>query len=227
MRYFWMAIFLTLPLIGEEILVRSPTGDSLTIEIDPELSFAEAIAKMEASIDHLTGIHVAQKNFLVDFMLDSSATKTVSSPRNYAQTVSIKEKEDIRYIVVTLATNSWLQLLGAKSSLKRAGDRIDHIHPLRFIMCIFTDEELKGSVHSIRDRSKIWSEFFDGLAKSLEEEFRRNNLRADQIEDLARILNIDPNLITASLQQRKWEQTLDQLLVYLPRTGAPAERYNQ
>ena len=220
-------VLISWPLIAEQILVRTPRGDNLTIEINPQTSFAEVMEIARGAVSHFNMEQGDFSTFFIDFMMEEPGVKAIeSSKRNYLQKVSPKEKEDIRYILKTLATNSWLQLLNAQSSLKKAGDRIDHIHPLRFLMCIFTDEELKASVHSIRDRNKIWHEFFDGLANSLEEESKRNNLRNEHIRDFASIINIDHSLIAPSIQEQQWQKTIDQLLLYLPRTGSPG-RYSQ
>ena len=50
-----------------------------------------------------------------------------------------------------------------KDYLKKIGDQVQHVHPLRFLMCIFTDEKMKASVAALKCRTFgwIWKGFFD------------------------------------------------------------------
>lgn len=148
-----------------------------------------------------------------------------SKGRNYLLAVTADECEDIRYILKCLATRSWTDLLGSRGSLNRAGDRIDHVHPLRFIMCILSDEEMKGCVHSIRDRKQIWKSFFSGLEESLEEESQRNNMKFEFVEDFSINLGINSSSIIGYIEDRDWPELVDVLLVLLPRQGEPG-RYD-
>jgi len=59
----------------------------------------------------------------------------------------------------------------AKGDLVAAGDRIDHVHPLRFLEAVFTDEELKVGIRNIRGKGWVWNHFVGGLKDSLSTEF--------------------------------------------------------
>jgi hypothetical protein len=158
-------------------------------------------------------------NFMPNIL---AATATQKSPlRDYSQPVSATDRNDIRYIVTTLAKGSWTDLLRQKSSLERAGDRVDHVHPLRFLMVMFSSEELKAGAHSIRDRKKIWKNFSEGLFGSLELESNRNNMQIPMLQDFANTLGINLGSILPTIQQRNWSALYDQLLILIPRTGDP------
>lgn len=221
--------------LGEEVIVRTPNGDCITIDVSEETTFFKVIEEVESYLSsnlevqipaaYTEGAH--RRPFLLDFMFGTPAeSRKLSSPRDYAAPVSLKEKEDISYIVTNLASNSWTQLLNKKSSLKKAGDRVDHVHPLRFLMCIFTDEELKGGVNAIRSRGgKIWKEFFSGLSSSLDEESQANNMRADMVDDFAKNVGINISLIQASIQESRWSDFMYLLIDNIPRNGNPG-RYD-
>lgn len=145
--------------------------------------------------------------------------------REYSRQTTVKEKEDIRYIVTSLANSSWTTLLKLRSSLKRAGERVDHLHPFRFLMCIFKDEEMKAGVHSIRDKKKIWKGFTDGLYVTLDKEASRGNLKLDYIQDFADSFKLDFSLINKPIQEKQWEELVDILIQNLPREGDPS-RYD-
>lgn len=167
----------------------------------------------------------AQEFNLFTFFPSIVAVSQKAPLRNYSIPVSAADRNDIRYIVITLAKGSWTELLRQKSSLERAGDRVDPVHPLRFLMTIFTDEEMKAGVHSIRERKKIWKNFSEGLFGSLEVESNRNNLQMPMLQDFANTLRIDLGAILPAIQQHNWTALFDQLLILLPRSGNPG-RYD-
>jgi hypothetical protein len=208
---------------ADEVLVRTPSGKSLTLEIPSHASFHEVMAEIEKEILEEECSQSAPSYF-IDYMKSPSAPLQMSA-RDYSASVSAKEKENISYIVKTLATSSWAQLLKKKDSLKKAGDRVDHVHPLKFLTCIFTDEELKGALHSIRNRGKVWREFFEGLSDSLEEEANRKNMPPEVIQDFADKVGIPVTAIAGLIAEKKWAEFIDALLREIPREGNPG-RYD-
>lgn len=153
------------------------------------------------------------------------AADSQSTPRNYDVPLSKQDREDISYIVTSLAKYSWTELLCHRSSIKKAGARVDPVHPLRFLECIFTSEELKAGVHAIRDRKRIWKEFSSGLFESLELESKRDNLTPAQVLDFSNSLGINSAKINQNIQKRRWTELVDQLIELLPRQGNPG-RYD-
>jgi len=208
-------LLICLPGISEEVIVRAPSGDYFSIEIDPTQPFhevAEQIGHTFSSEGYVfdCGAHYCGPN----------------SSREYWREVTSKEKEDIRYILTTLATNGWVDLMNKQSALEKVGDRIDHLHPLRFLMTVFTDEELKGCVHAIRDRNRIWKEFFGPMTKTMDGESDRNNMKKEFVQDFAKKVRVDAHLLIPQVQSRQWNELMDTLLKQLPRQGNP-ERYGQ
>lgn len=228
-----IALFSLSGINAEEIVIRTPEGDSLVIEVDPQESFADVIAKMEANINTETNDAINEdisRRFVIDFMCSgiqnvrASASAFSDEMRVYNGPISDSQKDDMRYILTSLASKSWTELLKSKSSMNRAGDRIDSIHPLKFLTAIFKNEELKGCLHSIRDRKKIWDNFFEGLEESLNEEARRSNMN-DFIQDFANNLGINASAVRDQIINRKWPELVDTLLKLLPRQGNPG-RYD-
>lgn len=207
---------------AEEVIVRTPEGNCLTVEVAPDESFCDVIQKIAGNNSAPVIIDFMHNHSLQMFIEDHSP---VNVTRVYTNTVTAAEKDDIRYILKSLATNTWTELLGSRSSINRAGDRIDHIHPLRFLACIFTDKELKGCIHTIRDRGKIWKSFFQGLEESLEEESQKGNIQPDMVQDFAKNVNVNVSAIREIIKNKKWEDLVDTLLNLLPREGDPG-RYD-
>lgn len=145
--------------------------------------------------------------------------------RDYGEAVSKSDKKDIAFIVTTLATGSKLTALSESSSLKKAGKRIERVHPLRFLMTVFNDEELKAGVHAIRDvGGMIGDGFFDPLVDTLKEEAARGNV-LQFTADFAEKVNIDPALIQPSMEKGKWKDFVDTLIDQIPRKINP-NRYD-
>ena len=115
--------------------------------------------------------------------------------RDYTFAASENEMKDIHFILSSLANKTLPKLLKLKPTLERAGDRIDHLHPLRFLEYVFTDEELKVAVRNIKDRSFVWGDFFGGLKSSLQEETDRNNLSDEMIGEFCLNVNIEIDLV--------------------------------
>jgi hypothetical protein len=138
--------------------------------------------------------------------------------RDYYVPLTPENQKDIGYIVNTLGMASLGKIGKAKSSLKKAGDRIDHIHPLRFLMRIFTDEEMKVSIHAMQSRGWVWDEFYGGLKKSLEEESFRGNMRVEMIADFSIQVGLPFDMIYPVTAERHWKQLIDLLVQNIPRS---------
>jgi hypothetical protein len=148
-----------------------------------------------------------------------------SSYRSYEHEVTAEEKSVISSIVLTLANNSYAKLLLKKSELDKKGSDIDHVHPLRHLACIFTDEELKVAIRNIREKSLVWKNYVHGLGESLAQESHRDNLTELYIRDFAALVGINPDLIFAPLAEGRWRDFIELLIDSIPRKGNP-RRYD-
>lgn len=207
---------------GYEMVVRSPQGDIQMVQV-------AADQNVETFIESLRSKYNTDEEFLLDFKTATPApkeatTKNNETGRNYFAALTSNEKNDIRYIVNTLGMASLTKIAKEKSSLKKAGSRINHVHPFRFLSTVFTNEELKVSMHAVRDRGWIWGDFFDGLKESLNEEMKRGNL-LQFTHDFANNVRIDLSVIYQSVSDSDWKQFIDILIDKIPREGN-VDRYN-
>lgn len=143
----------------------------------------------------------------------------LGQPRNYYVQLNGQEVGDIRYIITTLANRSLLSIARCRESIENAGDRIDHIHPLRFMYTVFTDEEMKVGIRNIRGRGWIWGDFISGIKGSFVTEASNNNVTHDQVLDLAQSAGIDPNIILPAWQTQDWDALIDLMITHVPRLG--------
>lgn len=148
----------------------------------------------------------------------------IDGTRDYYAPLKDTEIADIRYIVTTLAKDSLLKLKGKESSIKKVGSRLDHLHPFKFLYCIFADEELKVGVRNVHGRSWVGSGFLEGITSSLKKEHALGNV-LPHAEEFAKSLNFDVNAILPALEAMQWEKVVDVLIKVIPRNG-DSSRYN-
>jgi hypothetical protein len=210
-----------------EMMVCLPSGENTLIEIYPEDTFFEIMHLAEKL---KAGKEIIKTEYLLDYRKGSENSEIIAkgnnNPRNYDVKVSQKERDDIFYIVTTLGRSSLKKLLSAKASLKKAGTRVDHIHPLKFLGCLFSDEEMKVGILQIKERGGwVGKEFFSGLYDSLNAESNLQNLKPDHISDFAAHLNVDNDLMSKFIVERDWKGMINTLIEILPRSGNP-NRYD-
>jgi hypothetical protein len=207
---------------GHAVYVNTEDGETFIMDVDPR----ESIGELQDKVVAITPKKRA--GMLIEIPAEGKTgmgldARTLGGflghPRNYSVEVTPEEKADIRFIVNTLANKSLISIALVKGELESAGDRIDHLHPLRFLMTIFTDEEMKAGVRNIRGKGWMWNHFIGGVKESLATETRIGNVRAEQIHNFSQIVKINPNLIIPALSQQKWEEFVDLLITHIPRSG--------
>lgn len=186
-------------LFSEELIVLNASGEALFLDVSPEQSIGEIL-------------QIVHKSAYTDF-------------RNYYIPPTSSEKQDIAYIVNTMGMSSLAKIAKAKSSLKSAGNRVNHVHPLQFLLTVFLDERMKASMQALNARSWLWDEFIDGIKKSLNEETVRDNMKIEFIQDFTLQLNIPFETIYSLAQQKKWDHLVKTLITLLPR-NSDAKRYD-
>lgn len=219
-----------------EVIISHEDGETSILNIAPDETFLDVMQKAESLCQNENSVEDEfikpyKKEFFLHYNSEhqpvlSIAKSSNSQPRNYEAKVTSKEKEDISFIVTTLGRGSLKKLLTEKSALKKAGSRVDHVHPLRFIGCIFSDEEMKVGILQVKERGGwVAKEFFNGMYESLTTESGLQNLKVEYINDFANSLSIDPNLIIKPIQDKNWKGFINILIEVIPRSGNP-NRYD-
>ncbi|WP_213155695.1 hypothetical protein [Neochlamydia sp. AcF65] len=234
---FSLSYFSYLPALDMRVAARD--GSNFIIQVDENIPFLEVIEGIQAQLAELD---IAQEMAGLYFnSLEASPelsfNYTIGIPeicvnkgkhkvlRNYSSPVSAEEKNNIRYVIRSLAKYNLAQLAREKSSLERAGDKINHLHPFRFLQCIFNDEELKAGLHAIRKKGGyVWSNYYDGMKSSLNEELDKDNL-IQFTSDFADNVGVNVNEILPYVQARQWSNLVDVLINSIPRQGNP-QRYD-
>lgn len=150
---------------------------------------------------------------------DISAVSSAQGPafRDFNTPIDPKEKKMIRNLICTLGNKPLGKIWKEQSSLRRIANKLSHIHPLRFLEYVFTEEEITMALANIIDRQYVWPHFTSIVFTSLDEESQRQNLLLEHVQLLAKTLRIDPNLIFPALQQQQWREFLLLLLQHSKR----------
>lgn len=226
---FSIALFLN----ASEVVITPSHGESFILDIEPTASFLEVVGEIQNHliVSELNGLNEGytdlnkEMSFSYTLGLPGIFASKVKpkGPRNYLAPATESEKEGIRYVVRCLAKYNWTQLAKEQSSLKKTGDKIHHVHPLRFLQVIFTEEEMKAGIYVVRNKSLVWGDYYNGMRKSLDEESDNNNL-LQFVPDFANNIGVNVHTIMPLIQNRQWTALVDTLISNIPRQGNP-DRY--
>ncbi len=125
--------------------------------------------------------------------------------------ITIEEKQKIATILVTMAENNIFQLLFERKHLERLGQEINHVHPIRFIGTVFTDQRLSRCMGRIKRSGFKWDGFMDGFSERLLEEVKARNVNA-YVPGLAESLQVDPEVIQAYVNRKDFRGLISFLI---------------
>lgn len=121
------------------------------------------------------------------------------------------EKQIIAYIITSMAEKNVFQLLLEKRDMEKKGDRINHVHPLRFIGYACSDPKLVRGMRQFKKNPFKWDNFISGFARRMREEASRNNLHRF-VPSMAEFLNADAQEISSHIQQGDYEALVRYLI---------------
>lgn len=135
--------------------------------------------------------------------------------------LSEKEKEVIKILIHDLATYNGRQLFWNQRKLREMGSSIEHIHPLKFITYIITNENLKKDLQTVHtkynDTSILgslwsrWGHFLEGFKSRMEGEMSRDNVEA-HLPGFCEELKVKIEEIKPLIDARNWAGLLTAVL---------------
>lgn len=234
MRYltaFFMYAFACMSMhgIAHEVTFDTVNGEHLVFEVQPE----ESIDSIVQTLNYFRSDETSESTILQMNVLSTNGNLIIKAvecskepPRDYYIPFTDQEKKDLSYILKTLANASLAKIAKERSNIKKTGDRLENLHPFKFMEIIFTDEELKVCIRNLQGRSWVWGEFRDGLTNSLAKESAVDNIKPDHIQNLANTIRVDVNIITPLVESKNWSKLFTDLIALVPRSGNSG-RYNQ
>ncbi len=217
-------LFCLLPmtLFAAHLVVQEQNGETAIFEVDLEEEFLNQflweLEKTEKMTDLLVYLSYPERVFFHNTKAERMSGTYLGYPRDYPGGVTAEEFKDIHFIVRTLADKSLITIAKERYSLEAAGDRIDHVHPLNFLLTIFSNEELKVAIRNIRGKGWVWSNFLSGLKQTLSTEFEINNVMP-HMQDFSSRLEVGIHLLLPAVRSRNWDLLVDQLIKNVPRKG--------
>lgn len=144
-------------------------------------------------------------------------TPLLANHRDYYAPMNEEEQADIRYIITTLSKKSYPGLLIAKGSMENAGQRVGHVHPLRFLCFVFSETDLRVAIYNVSQRSFVWKQFMDGMDGSLNKEVQRDNLNEAHLADFLATIDVEAAPVKPHFDKQKWSKfvraVIDQTLI--------------
>jgi hypothetical protein len=156
-------------------------------------------------------------SFVLPSFGEGEAFASMYQTRNYWRQETEEEVEALRFIVTSLSNVPLLKLRKLEEDLENAGGKIDKLHPLNTWRIIFTDDEMIGYMHNIRNRKIVWKRFIKQMGDSLELSYERGEIDKSHIEDFSQKVGIDFSLIFSQITSHRWEDFVKQLLVHVKR----------
>jgi len=217
---------------ADNVVVESLEGESYVVQVDEQDRFFDVVDSIQeclaegGSSAKEMGAWESFKMYCLPKSLSSEqmSKRARAEARSYEGGMTPPQAGDVAYIVKTLANSSLPKIKSAESSLKKAGDRIDVVHPLQFLLCIFTNEELKVCLRNLQGRAWVWKDFLGGLTETLAEENARGNI-APYLGDFAQRVQVNVKDLAPLVQSGKWERFVNRLIELVPRASG-SDRYN-
>ncbi len=218
------------------LFVQSPNGEVREIAVNPDDRFLDVIEQMaddpyynKQQRDEVS-ICASDNGASFEWML-AFADKSVilraklELGRDYHAVLSRQQKEDIAFVITTLAWSSAGELFGNKSALRESEERIKDVHPFRFLEIIFTSDKLTAGIAAIKERNLplVKRTFYKNLTASLETEAQKDNL-LPFLDDFTDKIDLDKKKVLPLLKNKQYSAFIDQLIELKPRKDA--DRHN-
>jgi len=151
-------------------------------------------------------------------------------PENKAQTYkellcSEEDKANIRELFTAMGEKGYLALLSDRTHMRLLGSQINHVHPLKLLSVLFTDQNLTQCVTIIMDDRLKRAGFFEGhsgsngLASSLSRESDKGKV-FPFLNDFAKDIDVPVEELKPFCEKRDWEGLVQLVLWWKgPRTG--------
>lgn len=121
----------------------------------------------------------------------------------YSLGISDSDKKTIYWVIHTIAKSNAIKLGLKQSEVRKKGDKIEHVHPLRFLSYVMGEGSLRGDMQKIKSSSYKWSNFMDNYTSRLSREAANNNL-LQYVPGFAHSLGVDVEVIRSFVIRHDW-----------------------
>lgn len=137
---------------------------------------------------------------------DSGEEKIIG---DYSKPLTEAEKQNINYIITTLSEHSMFGLYKYQEKLEEAGAQIEHVHPLRHLGYVFSTPDLIAKTQRIQRYP--WKRYARDFRKPLTLAVKQGKLDQSVLDDFAKRVNINVEILQPYVQQGDWINFVDTL----------------
>jgi len=146
-----------------------------------------------------------------------SGPKSEEGARFFALRLEDEDKKNIRKLITAMSEKNVLQLLMNKSSMKKMGEQISHVHPLRSIGFMLMDPFLRKHLKNISKVGFKWDGFLegdgdlDGWKDRMKKEGRHGNL-TPYVVGFSELLNVESPIVQEYINRADYEGLIKHFL---------------
>lgn len=141
-----------------------------------------------------------------------------NAPQTYQQLTVSDDRIDVIAKMIHTIGDTWLAALYfKKAELLEMGNKIENVHPLKFLETILNDPAIKKSMLDIKSNSWKWDGFLKGDKDSpgfINKCQREDNLGnfAPYVKDFCQAVNVDYKTVLFYFEKREWEKLISFLI---------------
>ncbi|MBB63920.1 MAG: hypothetical protein CMO81_02530 [Waddliaceae bacterium] len=133
---------------------------------------------------------------------------------SYQHPLTESSREDVTYVVHTLAHKKMSTLIKLQGDLDQARIRLDEVHPLRFMEAVFQNKQNCIDLSDLKKRIIIWKPFWSGLKDNLKAQDKKGNLSQKDLEQFSKNIGIQFSEIHGYAEQKNWDSMMELLMKY-------------
>jgi hypothetical protein len=115
-----------------------------------------------------------------------------------------KDRVTVRRILETMATNGKMYLLQHRKEVEGWGDEVRHVHPLRFLGCVFSHPSGREWMKAVRGDFFKWSNFGSEMATAIDNEYKRGRI-LQYIPDFGAEIHLSPDKMKPFIDRKDWK----------------------
>ncbi|MBF8262350.1 MAG: hypothetical protein HW387_15 [Parachlamydiales bacterium] len=126
---------------------------------------------------------------------------------------TVDDIQKISEIISKMGEKSKLYLLAHESYLRKIGDEVRHVHPLKFLSVALSNPYLKSCMVKFRDDYFKWHNFIIDLQDALNAHSSQGNV-SKYLNDFAKTVGVAPEAIQKHVDKREWVEMIDYILTH-------------
>lgn len=132
--------------------------------------------------------------------------------KSYEEHVSEQDKQDISFVVLSVAEKSSIALAMSQQEIKEALLRLNEVHPLALLQAVSEDPSLLVGLRKMQERDWIWELFTTELNKIFSEAASQGVIKDQDVTAFAATLGLDTATVVSAIRGERWSELLNILM---------------